>query len=62
MDAMAALREPAEDFVQVRFGSTRLRIQAVLPVGDQNVQPASPVRRMSASSTPLTKRALSAEP
>jgi hypothetical protein len=62
MDAMAAQREPAEDLVQVRFGPACLRIQAVLPVGDQDVQPASPVRRMSASSTPLTNRALSAEP
>lgn len=59
---MPALRQPAEDLMQVRFGPARLRIQAILPVGHQNVQPASPVRRMSASSTPLTNRALSAEP
>ena len=72
-DGVAARGEPAEDLVQVDLRTACLRIEPVLPVQDQDSQerdsspvPALPepgrTRRMSASSTPLTKRGLSLVP
>ena len=71
-DTMAACGQPPEDLVQVDLGTTRLRVQSVLPVQDQELQgrpspPAAPLpdgrtRRMSASRTPFTKRGLSSVP
>ena len=70
-DVVAAAGEAAEDFVQVDLGSAGQRVRAILPIQDEQLQRASPgpavpaalpVRRMSASSTPFTKRGLSAVP
>src|SRR5690606_33780696 len=70
-DAVAPSGEPAEDLVEVDLRAARARIQPVLPVHDEEVQARSPSRirrpwrrccRISASSTPLTNRGLSAVP
>ena len=50
--------EPPEDLVQMDLGAARLRILAVLPVDDENSHYIRPMRRASASSTPLTNFAL----
>ena len=50
--------EPAEDLVQVNLGAAGLRILAVLPVHEQDAHYIRPMRRASASSTPLTNFAL----
>src|SRR5690606_10139037 len=68
---VAPRREPAEDLVQVGLGAPRAGVQPVLPVHDEDLQDRPPSRgrrscgrccRISASSTPLTKRGLSTVP
>src|SRR5690606_7848961 len=68
---VAPCREPAEDLVQMDLRTTRARVQPVLPVHDEYLQARSPSRgrrpcgrccRIRASSTPFTKRGLSAVP
>jgi hypothetical protein len=58
---VSARGEATEDLVQVEFRAASLRILPVLPVDDEELQ-RRPIRRASASSTPLTKRALVALP
>ena len=50
--------EPSEDLVQMDLGAARLRILAVLPVDERAAHYMRPMRRASASSTPLTNFAL----
>src|SRR6185436_7171715 len=62
-----ARRQPAEDLVEVDLGAAGVRVGQVLPVDDEQLHrgPAAAsgaTRRITASSTPFTKRGLSAVP
>ena len=56
--------QPTEHLVEVNLGATSSRVFSILPVGDDELQACSwfsdpEWARMSASSTPFTKRGLS---
>ena len=55
-------RQAPEDLVQMNFGAARLGILTILPVHEQDAHYIRPMRRASASSTPLTNFALFSVP
>src|SRR5579859_6683320 len=61
-DLVVFRSDAAKDLVEMDFSPTRLRVLAILPVHEQDAHQRRPVRRASASNTPLTKRALSTLP
>jgi len=54
--------EPPEDLVEMDFGAARQGILAILPVHEKDAHYIRPIRRASASSTPLTNFALLSVP